>query len=404
MVTSTTKILETRPTVAVCGVGYVGVHLVETFAKAFRVVAFDISEARCETLRRQFKGQANIHVTSDPSHMAGFDLCCISVPTLLLRDKTGIDASYVAKAVKTVSKYAKQGSTIVMESSVTVGMTRKYMGHLRQEGVFVGFSPERVDPGRTFPVCDEIPKIISGIDDESVRMVGAFYMEVFQTVVPVSTMETAEMCKLYENCFRMINIAYVNEISDECAKHGIDPHEMIDASATKPFGFMPFRPGLGVGGHCIPVNPWYLFTNNDLPLLQQATLASAERPARKARELFDEYQPKRVLVIGMAFKPGQSVISYSPQEMFVRELQNIGVEVFFYDPLVEQSQIPYCTKLSSADFQESFIEDEFDVVAVTMPQHKVDFTVLDGLYKTEVKWYCCPVTPAKIDEQVTASA
>jgi nucleotide sugar dehydrogenase len=175
-----------------------------------------------------------------------------------------------------------------------------------------------VDPGRTTPPLSKIPKIISGIDELSLQYVNSFYAEVFDQVVKVSSLETAEMCKLYENCFRMVNIAYVNEIADACKEHGIDHNEMIKASSTKPFGYMKFTPGLGVGGHCIPVNPFYLFVNNDLPILKQATETTLQRPRDKARAFLDKYeeylikQDKAVCVVGIGFKPGQSLLVNSP--------------------------------------------------------------------------------------------
>ncbi|KAJ3173893.1 hypothetical protein HDU87_007303 [Geranomyces variabilis] len=375
-------------TVVICGVGYVGLHLVETFSKRFRVIAFDVSEARCELLRKQFAGSPRVVVTSKPDDMTGFDLCCISVPTLLKKGNDGIDASYVEKAVEIVGRYAAPNSTVVMESSVTVGMTRDFLAPLRDKQVFVGFSPERVDPGRTVPSCDQIPKVISGIDQASLDSVKSYYERVFDMVVPVATMETAEMSKLYENCFRMINIAYANEIADQCMKHGIDPYEMIRACSTKPFGFMPFHPGLGVGGHCIPVNPWYLFTNNDLPLLRAATEATAQRPIDKANLLIEELHPESVLIVGVAFKPGQSVMSYAPQVSFANALKEKGVRVAYYDPLVPQASCPDIPKLETTDFNEEYLDKNFTVIAVAMKQDKVDFVTLEMLQKAHVYWYC----------------
>ncbi len=172
-----------------------------------------------------------------------------------------------------------------MESKVTVGTTRHVLRPLRERGMFVGFSPERVDPGRMDPPTHAIPKFLAAMDEASMDRISDLYGAAFDRVVPVSSLETTEMSKLFENWFRLINIAYVNEIADACAAHGIDPNEKVRACAIKPYGYMSFTPGLGAGEPCIPVNPHYLLVNNDLPLLASAMAANASRPATRAAAL-----------------------------------------------------------------------------------------------------------------------
>jgi nucleotide sugar dehydrogenase len=360
--------------VCVVGVGYVGEHLVTTFSKAYDVFGYDISQKRVEYLREEFKDHPKITISNIEAGLANAGLYCIAVPTLVKDDKK-IDDSYLKKAVETVARYALPGSCIVMESSVHVGMTRALLGFFVEKGVFVGFSPERVDPGRIFPRVDEIPKIISGIDNKSVWYINTYYSAVFSRVVKVSSMETAEMCKLYENCFRMINIAYVNEIADACGRHSIDYDEMINASATKPFGFMPFKPGLGVGGHCIPVNPYYLFVNNDLPLLKQATETTLNRPIDKAEEFVESYnRVLRVCVVGIAFKPGQSLVVNSPGALFAKTLEEkYNKTVVVYDPLVEKSDFDM---LATKCWDTEYLNTNVDAIVVCMEQKGIDFSVL----------------------------
>lgn len=221
---------------------------------------------------------------------------------------------------------------MILESSVGVGMTRALLKRLRATGVFVAFSPERIDPGRAIPKTSAIHKIVGGIDDESRHRAMNWYGPVFDNLVPVSSLETAEMCKQYENCFRLVNIAYVNEVADACEAHGIDVSEMITASATKPFGFMKFHPTLGVGGSCIPENVRYFLEHNRLPLLQFASMAVVNRPALKAQELVRQFpKANRFLVVGIGYKCGQASTANSPGLAFADELVRLGKRVALHD-------------------------------------------------------------------------
>jgi nucleotide sugar dehydrogenase len=237
-----------------------------------------------------------------------------------------------------------------------------------------------VDPGRLDP-AETIPKVISGIDKKSLDYIHSFYSQVFHHVIPVSSTETAEFCKLYENCFRMVNIAYVQEISDACLQKGVDPHEVIQASATKPFGFMPFYPGLGIGGHCIPVNPHYLFVNNDLPLLKRATELTMNRPVEKAEKFMRIYKTaKRVVVVGAGFKPGQSVTSYSPGLSFASHLLKLGVDAVLHDPLIETHNpaVQDFSTLSTEQWEDvNYLSKEFDAIFIAIKQHQINWDILE---------------------------
>jgi nucleotide sugar dehydrogenase len=362
------------------GVGFVGLHLVECFSRSHKVIGFDVSANRIQYLTENHKHE-NVIYTNNFNDVKDCKLFCVSVPTLLNDKNDDVDFSYVNKAIAMLEEIATPDVCVVLESSVSIGTSRKLLKSLYDNGVSVGFSPERVDPGRVEPVAHEIAKVVSGYDAKCLDVINKWYSTVYTNVVPVSTMETAEMCKLYENCFRMINIAYSFEVSDACDKHGIDVQEMIDASSTKPYGFMPFYPSLGVGGTCIPVNPYYLFINNSLPLLAHATKASEMRPIKKALHLIDNHKPQRVLVVGLAYKRGQSITYKSPSIPYVNTLLENGVDVHYYDPLVSYPSLP---RLADKDFNIEYLEATYDVVCVCMKQDKVDYDVLKKLPKNKV--------------------
>lgn len=368
--------------VCVIGVGYVGEHLLSGFGNVFNSIGFDISQNRIDHIAPSFKKYPKVKLTTDVTKLALGTHFLISVPTTLHKDQS-VDATHLVAAISSVVRYARPGSVVVIESSVSVGMTRAFLSQYSGT-LHCGMSPERVDPGRVTPSLTEIPKVISGLDDVAMEKIHAIYSQVFNRVVPVSRPEVAEMTKLYENCYRMINIAYVNEISDACVAQGIDPNEVIDAAATKPFGFQAFRPGLGVGGHCIPINPYYLFVNNTLPILAHAAERMGDRPAKLAREIFTERSAitgkagLRVLIIGVAFKPGQSVISCSPGLSFAREMESLGCKSLMYlDPLVPQSAVPWLPQLAPGNFTPKVVDTLFDLVCVCMKQDTVDLSVLD---------------------------
>ena len=392
------SIKSTHGTVLVVGVGFVGAHLMECFSSAYEVVAFDVSENRCQYLRKLHCNNPNVTFISDleaDDRTKAFDLCLISVPTLLTSDLSQVDQTHIRSAFNMVARIAQPGSTVVVESSVTVGMTRELFSALLAKGVHVGFSPERVDPGRTLPAFQEIPKVVSGLDTPSLHRITELYSRVFSKFVPVSKPEVAEFTKLYENCQRLINIAYVNEIADACAKHDVDVHEVVMASATKPFGFMPYTPSLGAGGHCIPVNPFYLFANCDLPLLRTAALANQQRPVEKAVEVAEiatqnhtalgkQGKPK-VAVMGMGFKRGEASLAYAPTVTLADKLTELGVEVSYVDEYVTSEK---WGKVDMEDFRnaEKF-DGMFDAVVVAQKPIASELAILEQLKFAKVVYF-----------------
>ncbi|TWU73192.1 hypothetical protein ED733_004237 [Metarhizium rileyi] len=388
----------TQPLVAIIGVGYVGHHLVRVFSRAYNVLGYDICASRIDDLKETFKDNHRVRFSASPEEIGTATHFLIAVPTLLQPNKS-IDSSFLRDALATVARMARSGSTVVVESSVAVGMTREYLGPLaRKKGFFAGMSPERVDPGRTEPPAHEIPKIISGLDDEvpgSLAAIHTLYSRVFDRVTPVSSPEVAEMTKLYENCQRMVCIAYANEMADACVSHGIDPFEVSSAAATKPFGFLPMMPGLGVGGHCIPVNPYYLLSNNSFPILRAASEKMACRPGEIAERVVSKlckpvsHHRPRVLVVGMGFKRGQTHLINSPGLELAKSLVLTSkVEVSWVDPLVSQERIPQIPKFDEKDWCLASLDLEFELIIVAFRQSGLDFELLGRLRNAAVDMWC----------------
>lgn len=408
------------PTVAVMGVGYVGSHLVSTFSSNYPVIGFDVSKARINELRqaqfRKHDGGVVVEYTYNAAALRRATHILIAVPTLLRPDRT-VDASFLREALEMVRCNSRSGATIVIESSVAVGMTRALLGPLAKSRKFyAGMSPEvspslssslstkpslthtfqRVDPGRKDPPVSSIPKLVSALEDirpGSLTSILTLYSSVFTTVIPVSSPEVAEMTKLYENCQRMVCIAYANEMADACAALQIDPFEVCRAAATKPFGYQNYTPGLGVGGHCIPVNPFYLLANSKFPILEHATTRMIERPQRIAKQYLAFLREKnlrrnaRVLAVGMGFKKGQSTLSNSPGLSLLQTLQiSSEVEVTWADSLVIQSAIPNVPKLGDDEWNVAGLS-VFDLIVVALLQQGMDKKVLTNLPPhVEVKW------------------
>lgn len=352
--------------VGVVGLGYVGLPLALAMTDAgYCTVGFDISDKVVAGLGT---GQSHIldipdehlaaHLvtgrlsfTTDLARLRECDAVVICVPTPLSKHKDP-DLTHVLAAARAVGDVLRPGQLVLLESTTYPGTTRDaVLPILTESGLAVGedfflcFSPERVDPANTTWHIRNTPKLLGGLT-ATCRQAGlALYERVFDTVVPVSSVEVAELAKVYENTFRMVNIALANELAQACAKLDLDVWEVIDAAATKPFGFMKFVPGPGLGGHCIPLDPLYLswkmrtlaFTTR---LIEQASAINAEMPdfvvAQVADALNDRGQAlhgSRVLVLGGAYKPDVADARESPALEIIAQLQAKGVEVAYHDPL-----------------------------------------------------------------------
>lgn len=326
---------------AIIGSGYVGLELAQVLSRGHStnaaIIAYDINLERAEYVNSVTAG--NVIGTNDPEMLKNADAFMICVPTP--DDTYGRPDErplYQAKAL--VEKFSKKDSIMILESSVCVGDTRKIFGNLRDQGIFVAFSPERVDPGRVFPPPHTIAKLLGGIDKESYDKAFEIYSPAFDNIVYVSSPEVAEFSKLYENTFRLMNIAFANQVADAAKNLGLNPDEIYDAVNTKPFGLSgPFKSGLGAGGPCLPSNAKHLLHTCDIPLLKSASEACSERPHKQALNFASfakDTNIKKVLVSGLSFKKNVSTTVASPALAFAYELSKM-MHVVVHDPLVPKN-------------------------------------------------------------------
>ena len=353
---------------ALCGVvglGYVGLPLVMEFVRAgYRVIGFDVSQKVVDLLN---DGKSHIKdvpaaavaaavksgkfvATTDLTRLREPDAISICVPTPLSKTKDP-DVSYVLAATDAVKQALRRGQLVVLESTTYPGTTRELMlpaleatGLKVGEDFFLAFSPERVDPGNTKWNTRNTPKVVGGITPACLQAAAALYEPAIEKLVPVSSTESAELVKILENTFRSVNIGLVNEMAIVCDKLGVDVWEVIDAAATKPFGFMKFTPGPGVGGHCIPLDPHYLAwkmrtLNYKTRFIELAGELNAAMPeywiAKLAERLNDAGKAVRnstVLVLGVAYKKDIDDIRESPALDVIRLLQQRGASICYHDP------------------------------------------------------------------------
>ena len=354
--------------VAVLGMGYVGLPFSTVFAEAgFTVIGVDpvkekmdminncesyIMDVPTEKVARLVKA-GKLSGTSDYSVLANVDAVAICVPTPL-RQTGDPDLSFIVSAAEGLAPYVHAGMVVVLESSTYPGTTRELVlptltekSQLKiGEEIFVAFSPERVDPGRTDWTTKNTPKVIGGMTEKCTEVSSTWYAQALDTVVPVSSTEVAEMAKLLENTFRMINIGFVNELALMCDRLGVDVWEVIDAAATKPFGFMKFQPGPGLGGHCIPIDPLYLswklrslnYTARFIELASEINTSMPRFAVSKVQDALNDVEKSlkgsKILVLGAAYKPDIDDIRESPSIDVIRLLQNKGANVKYHDPYI----------------------------------------------------------------------
>jgi len=331
--------------VCVIGNGYVGLPLCVLMKECGHVVTGLDANKDCVESHRQGKstiddvedGQLEgITFTSDPADIEDCEVYVICVPTPVTANKMA-DLRFVMSVKQTLLQHAKPGSLIILESTVGVGDTRRVFKDMVSNGYRVANSPERIDPGRKFPTLQNIPKVVGGVNPASTMDAFSFYSTVFTSVVPVRNSEHSEAVKLLENSYRAVNISFINEFADFCDVTDLDVNNIVDAASTKPYGYSPFRSWIGVGGHCIPVDPHYLLGSTpglDWPILASSMEAMHARPGKLARARLDK-TVKNVLVCGVSYKPNVSDIRDAPQSSFVKTLKDNNVTVHFFDPLVE---------------------------------------------------------------------
>ena len=388
--------------VAIVGAGYVGVPLAHTFATSgSSVLLVDVVQKVVDGLNR---GESHIEdvssaelaplvaagrlaATSDYDALRGADAILIALPTPLSKQREP-DLSIIVTATREIAKRLREGQLVVLESTTYPGTTREQLlpilessGLKAGEDFNLAFSPERVDPGSQWDV-KEVPKVVGGITEECSRRAAELYGSAISTVHTVSSPEAAELTKLLENIFRSVNIALVNELAQLCDRMGIDVWEVVDAAATKPFGFMSFKPGPGLGGHCIPVDPFYLtwkarefgFTTEFIELAGKVNEAMPYYCRSLISQALNHKKQKsmsgsQILVLGVAYKPNIGDVRESPALKLIELLRNAGANVAYHDPHVPS--VPELA-LESVPLNPA----QYDCVTIVTDHSSIDYSAL----------------------------
>jgi UDP-N-acetyl-D-glucosamine dehydrogenase len=392
--------------VGIIGAGYVGLPLSTTFAEAgCRVLLVDVVQDVVDALNRgeshiedvtgdrlaPLVEQGLIHSTTDYGELSDADAILIALPTPLSRQREP-DLSIVEAATRGIANVLRRGQVVVLESTTWPGTTREVLRPILEEGsglkagsdFHLAMSPERVDPGREDWTTKTTPKVLGGITPECTSRAAEIYRCAIDSVVEVSTPEAAELTKLLENIFRSVNIALVNELAQLCDRMNIDVWEVVDAAATKPFGYMRFSPGPGLGGHCIPIDPFYLSwkarefgfytefielagkVNETMPyfcrsLVSQALNHHSQRAMKNAK----------ILVLGVAYKPDIADMRESPAVKLISLLSNAGADVAYHDPHVA-SFSEHGLEMSSVPYE----PNAYDCVVIATDHHSIDYDAL----------------------------
>ena len=334
--------------IAVIGQGYVGLPLAKAAANAgHTVIGLDNNEAVITQLLSSEVSTANYTPTLDPKTITGCDIYIIAVPTPLDSNNKP-DLSYLKSAANQVGEVAKDGALIINESTSYPGTLREVVeatiSSVNKSKLLYAAAPERIDPANTKWSIKNTPRVVAGLSDEATTATLNFYKSFCDQVVAVSSAEVAEAAKLFENTFRQVNIALVNEFAQIAEKFGISANEVIDAAATKPFGFMKFTPGLGVGGHCIPIDPIYLEQKAEslgatALFIKQATAVNQQMPLyvvqRLEKILGNNLKGKRICIVGLSYKKDVADLRQSPSIALWKELERRGSVVSFHDKIVK---------------------------------------------------------------------
>ena len=401
------RIENKRAKVGVVGLGYVGLPLaVELADCGYDVLGFDIAEAVCDGVtagrshikdvqseRVQKLVQARkLEATTDMRRMSECDAISVCVPTPLGKTRDP-DVSYVVAATEAIAETLRPGQLIVLESTTYPGTTRELMlPMLEARGLQVGhdfflcFSPERVDPGNEVWQVPNTPKVLGGITQNCIDAGFALYSRFIDRVVTVSSPEAAELAKLLENTFRAVNIALVNEMAQVCDRLNVDVFEVIEAAATKPFGFMKFTPGPGIGGHCIPLDPHYLAwkmktLNYKTRMIELAGEVNSEMPqyvVDKVQDALNRHRKpingSRILVLGVAYKRDIDDLRESPALDVIRLLEEKGAQVHFHDPHVQTIREDGYVRESVAWSVDEIKES--DCIVIVTDHQAVDYDVV----------------------------
>jgi UDP-N-acetyl-D-glucosamine dehydrogenase len=381
------KIENKTAKVAILGMGYVGLPLAMEFnGKGYEVIGIDVDEQRVDSINRgvsfitdvpsdllnKYVSGGLLGATTDFKALSRADGICICVPTPLRKTKDP-DISYIMMVLDKIKQTLRPGQLIVLESTTYPGTTDEILlPELESTGLkagkdfYLAFSPERVDPGNKEYTTGNTPKIIAGITPACSEAAKSLYEKIIKDVIVVSSTKAAEMVKLLENTFRAVNIGLVNEIAIMCDRLDVDTWEVINAAATKPYGFMPFYPGPGLGGHCIPIDPLYLSwklktLNYNARFIELASEINSNMPlhvVRKVTSALNEHKKSvngsKILILGVSYKKDIADVRESPALDIINILRDMGAEVLYNDPYVAQIEVPG-GQMRSSDLDEGLL-------------------------------------------------
>jgi UDP-N-acetyl-D-glucosamine dehydrogenase len=402
-----TKIREHSVKAGVVGLGYVGLPLALEMAHVgFRVTGIDLVKEKVdqvnagssyildvpsETLRSAVSAN-KMRATQSLAAVEGLDTLNICVPTPLRKNKDP-DLSYIIAAVEAIRIHIRPGQLIILESTTYPGTTREVVLPILEESglkvgedFFLAYSPERVDPANPTYTTRNIPKVVGGATPQCTEIAALFYEQFVEKVVPVSSTDCAEMVKLLENTFRSVNIALANEMALTCHSFGINVWEVIEAAKTKPFGFMPFYPGPGLGGHCIPVDPYYLtwkakMNGCEPRLIELAGHINSQMPTFMVRRIADALNEKRkslkgskILALGVTYKRDTNDVRESPALQILEGLREKGATVYFCDPYVPSITIQGQT-IHGVDLTPNVLQS-MDCVAILTDHSVFDYSMV----------------------------
>ena len=407
------KIADRKIVAGIVGLGYVGLPLAVEKAKAgFRTIGFDLQDKKVEMVNAghnyigdvvdedlaKLAKSKKLSATTDFSFIKDVDFIAICVPTPLDEHQEP-DISYVRDSVIAVSKYLTKGTMVVLESTTYPGTTEELIKPLLEKGsglecgkdFYLGFSPERVDPGNKLYHTKNTPKVVGAIGEDAAEVIAAMYRAVLDgEIYTVSCPAVAEMEKILENTYRNINIGLVNELGRLCKAMGISIWEVIDAAKTKPYGFQAFYPGPGLGGHCIPLDPYYLTWkarefNFHTTLIENSMVINDSQPAYRvdrAMHILNEHKKAingaKVLVLGVAYKQDIDDYRESPAIRVIKELKKVGAKLSYFDPWVPEFTNMYGESGKSLAALTPEVIAEFDLVIVTCAHTNVDYAMVQA--------------------------
>jgi UDP-N-acetyl-D-glucosamine dehydrogenase len=400
-------------TIGIIGLGYVGLPLLRTAAeRGFAALGFDIDRAKVDTLNAggsylrhispasiaAARQTGRLAATDDFSRLGEVDAIVLCVPTPLTRQREP-DLGFIVSTTETIAPHLRPGHLVVLESTTWPGTTREVMQPILERGglrsgrdFFLAYSPEREDPGNADFATGDIPKVVGGDGPDALRLALALYDGVVARTVPVTSLEAAEAVKLTENIFRSVNIALANELKIVFEAMGIDVWEVIEAAKTKPFGYMPFYPGPGLGGHCIPIDPFYLtwkarefnIATRFIELAGEINTAMPQRVVDRTVEALSERSCRalkgaRILVLGVAYKKNIDDTRESPALTIIELLERRGAEVAFHDPFLTEipptREHPQFTGLRSTALTEAALAG-FDAAIVCTDHDPIDYRLV----------------------------